>query len=298
MHGYHAKYRWLLSLVFGLVGCTGTQPNQECVSLRVDHSVDIEVETYPCFVFAMPFGVDQTIYRWRPQVDPAVVHHFVLYRTSSPLALGAHGECQIPEGAEVIAAWSPGNDGLQLPDDVGFALGRSDDRLLLQMHYATGTRGDNSGVELCARNSPPVVTAGTFVLGTVRIQIPGGATNHDVVHRCLQRQQEPLTVLAASPHMHRLGRAITSNVYRGGLNGPLETIVDVAPFDYDRQRTHIIEPAIDLEPGDVIETTCRYDNPGSEQVSYGISVDDEMCFNYLTVYPLEAFEPDEVRFCY
>jgi hypothetical protein len=296
MHGRDvAKSLIAAAASLALLGCTGTEATSECETLRANHSG--QGESYPCFAFEAPFGADDTVTGWWPQVDDEAVHHFVLYRTSADVPIGPLGDCDIPDGSEVVAAWSPGNDGIDLPEGVGLELARPGDRLLMQMHYVGPVDTDRSGIQICAAPGAPIETAGTFVLGTPLIQIPAGATDHEILHRCMQRQEQPLTAIAASPHMHRLGRAVDSRVLRGGPDGPEESIVEVDPFDYDRQVTHVLEPAFVIQPGDIIETRCRYDNPG-EAVGYGITIDDEMCFNYLTVYPIEAFEADQVRFCY
>lgn len=307
MHHRDEQRRRFLAVVLGFglaaAGCVDSDP--ECVTLRAfprGAAGDGVRDAYPCFVFEAPFDESHTVYRWTPRVDPARAHHFVLYRTPAvvddvEIPLGALGECDVPRGSQVVAAWSPGNDGMELPDGVGLELASGEERLLLQMHYVGDATGDRSGIEICARDEPPTSTAGIFVLGSVRIEIPPRARSHEVTQRCLQRQSEPLTVFATSPHMHRLGRAIRTSVRRGGVEGSEEVILDLDDFDYDRQVTRTLEPPLVINPGDVIETGCSYDNPSDETVRYGITVEDEMCFNYLTVFPMEAFG-DDVRFCY
>jgi hypothetical protein len=41
-------------------------------------------------------------------------------------------------------------------------------------------------------------------------------------------------------------------------------------------------------PGDVLTTTCTYDNPSTSTVTFGEGTRDEMCFDFITVYPYGA----------
>ena len=50
-----------------------------------------------------------------------------------------------------------------------------------------------------------------------------------------------------------------------------------------------------VEPGDVLRTTCTYDNDGDVAVTVGEGTGDEMCFNFALVYPIDAFGPNAGR---
>jgi len=297
--------RALPQLIGLLAAACAAEPVTRCEDLTVGEggapwAVSAGDDSYPCFVLAAPFDEAWTIEGWEPIVDDALaLHHFVVYRTSAELPIGPIGECTIPEDATIVAAWSPGNDGVQLPDGVGLEIALPGEQLLLQMHYlGVDDARDASGVRFCATEGAPAIRAGTFTLGTAAFEIPPRARGHEVLHRCEQRRDVPLTVLAAAPHMHRLGRSLESRVRRGGPDGPAETLIREDPFDYDRQVTRVLDPPVVIHPGDVLETSCVYDNPSAETVRYGIEVEDEMCFDYLTVFPIDAFDAAAVRFCY
>jgi len=38
-------------------------------------------------------------------------------------------------------------------------------------------------------------------------------------------------------------------------------------------------------PGDTLQTTCYYDNPNPTSVGFGPKTTDEMCFDFIAVFP-------------
>lgn len=230
--------------------------------------------------------------------DGRVTHHWLLYRTDTPQEReGFIGECEPSGDGVLMMGWSPGGEGGSLPEGVGLeASVTGDEWLILQLHYldASGLGGvhDRSGVEICVAAQPQPVVAGILTTGDVVLEIPARSSGHVEERLCLQRTEEPIHIVAASPHMHRLGRSIETTVRRGGADAPDELVFREERFDYDFQTTYAISPSIEVRPGDVLRTACTYDNPSDETVRYGVTLEDEMCFNFLTVWPIDAFGSD------
>jgi hypothetical protein len=68
------------------------------------------------------------------------------------------------------------------------------------------------------------------------------------------------------------------------LRGAAETrLVDVDPWEFDRQRTYPV--AVAALAGDLIETTCTWSNPGDDYILPGPSSTDEMCNQALVGWP-------------
>ncbi len=273
------------------------------VHLRADFEVPTEGrDTYPCFAFRSPFGLNDHITSWTPVIDNEdVTHHWLLYRTATPQAReGFIGECEPSADGVLVMGWSPGGEGGELPEGVGLEASETDGEwLILQMHYldtSGGDRRDESGVDICVSGAPQPVVAGIVTTGDVVLEIPPRANGHVEERLCLQRNEEPIHIVAASPHMHRLGRAIETTIRRGGADAPDELVFREERFDYDSQTTYPVLPSVEVQPGDVLRTACTYDNPTDDTVRYGTTIADEMCFNFLTVYPIDAFG-DEPRVC-
>ncbi len=251
---------------------------------------------YECFTFRSPLTEATQATAWAPIVDDErVLHHWILYRTPTPQEDGGVGPCQMPSDALFVAGWAPGGTNFTMPEDVGLELGGPDDFYILQIHYHNTAQYpdalDRSGVALCTADEPRPQTAGMFTLGTLGIDIPAQTDDHAVEGTCpswiTSYLTAPLRAIASFPHMHELGRSVRTDVLRGGVNGPIETLVDVPSFDFQSQTFYPHEDEVLIQPGDAIRTTCTYDNPHAFDVGFGEETEDEMCFNFVMVYPID-----------
>jgi hypothetical protein len=210
----------------------------------------------------------------------------------------------MPNDATFIMGWAPGGQNTVMPADVGMELGGPDDYYILQMHYwnVTGHTDafDQSGVAICATETPRAQTAGVLWLGSPRIAIPPRASDYDVENECpsvvTSRLTEPLHLLSSSPHMHEYGSRFITEIRRGGDSGRAETLVELDPWDFNNQTTYP-HPDVVLQPGDSLYTRCTYDNPTDSTVTFGERTEDEMCFNFVTAYPMRALGGVDRRVC-
>ena len=257
---------------------------------------------YECFAFRPTWGAETQATAWAPLIgDDRVVHHWILYKTSTAQTDGGVFECSsMPGDAQFVMGWAPGGGATVMPGELGFELPDPDEMLLLQVHYwnvagHTDAR-DDTGVAICATDTPRPQAAGILWLGTLNIDIPPRATNHETTGTCPSLLTRflpgPLNVLAASPHMHEFGRAFRTEIVRAG--GGRDTVIEVDPWDFNDQRNYQMDRELVIQPGDAIETTCVYDNPTDQRVRFGERTEDEMCFNFVTVYPTSHL-PDERR---
>jgi hypothetical protein len=253
-------------------------------------------DLYMCFAFQAPFGAATHATAWAPIIDDErVVHHWILYRTKTPQIEGAAVPCDVSlqVSSQFVAGWAPGGGNMVMPDDVGLELGEPGDWYLLQVHYNNSAGHldaiDRSGVAFCTADEPRPKTAGILTLGSLSVAIPPHAEDHEVTGTC-----SPLTtflwpemhLLGGSPHMHELGRGLRSEITR--LGGQKEMLLDVPTFDFNSQGMYPFAPEIVVKPGDTITTTCTYDNPNDYPVLFGEGTGDEMCFNFVLAYPIDA----------
>ena len=252
---------------------------------------------YACFAFKSPLAVPTQATAWAPIVgDERVLHHWILYRTPTPQQEGAVGPCNMPSDAVFVSGWAPGGTNFVLPDDVGLELGGPDDWYILQIHYHNTAHHadsvDASGVALCTIDEPREKTAGVVTLGDITLAIPPGVEDHEETGTCpswiTSYLPEPLHVIASFPHMHQLGRGFRTEILRGGSASDVEMLVDVPVFNFENQAFYPHSPAVRIDPGDELRTTCRFDNPGENWVYTGEKTEDEMCFNFVMAYPIEA----------
>jgi len=251
---------------------------------------------YQCFTFASPVAETTQAIAWAPITDDErVLHHWILFRTSTPQVDGGSGPCNMPQDAVFVAGWAPGGGNYELPPDVGLELGGPDTSFILQVHYHNVAQHsdafDRSGVAMCVIEEPREHTAGIVTLGTIGIDIPADVESHAEQGVCPSwitgYLPQPLHVIASFPHMHELGRAMTTTILRGGESGPEEVLIDVPNFNFESQTYYSHEPEVLIQPGDALRTTCTYNNEGGDTVHFGEATEDEMCFNFVMLYPIE-----------
>jgi hypothetical protein len=259
---------------------------------------------YQCFTFASPVADTTQAIAWAPITDDErVLHHWILFRTNEPQVDGGSGPCNMPSDALFVAGWAPGGGNYELPENVGLELGGPDVSFILQVHYHNVAQHsdafDRSGVAMCVIDEPREHTAGIVTLGTVGIDIPAGVESHAEQGVCpswiTSYLPQPLHIIASFPHMHELGRAIETTILRGGESGPEEDLIDVPNFSFESQTYYAHEPEVLLQPGDALRTTCTYNNEAGAAVHVGEATEDEMCFNFVMVYPIE--DVGETRQC-
>lgn len=251
-------------------------------------------DLYQCFAFKAPFTEPSQAIAWAPIIDDErVIHHWILYRTQQPQEDGGVFPCDLSLQlqADFVAGWAPGGENVMMPPGVGLELGGPDDWYVMQVHYHNAAQypdaADRSGVAFCVPETPEPQTAGVLTLGTTSLNIPAGAEDHTEVGNCgglLTLFWPELHIIGASPHMHELGRAMKTVLTRQG--GVTETVID-KPFNFESQGMYFNDQEIVVHPGESLQTTCTYDNPGSAPVGFGEGTGDEMCFNFVLVYPID-----------
>jgi len=268
------------------------------------HHVEPEADNaYRCFVFPAPFEEDEQLTAYRPLIDDErVVHHWILYATDEEVEQAPDFDCDVkPFDVVMLMGWAPGGVGSVMPQNVGMELPDPGGTLILEMHYwnAAGHEDvfDRTGVEMCTTDEPREHTAGVVTLGSIDIDIPPRSRGHEVTGRCSNAAREgPITIMSAAPHMHLTGRSLVTEILRGGGAGETEELVRVDDWDFDNQGFEAMPEPVVLQPGDAMRTTCVYDNPTDQPIRFGERTEDEMCFNFLSVYPVPDI-PFPARAC-
>ena len=235
-------------------------------------------EIHPQVYSDAPWG-DEAVQAiaWRTVTDNArILHHWILY--------GAN--------REFLVGWAPGKDGAQMKEDIGMLLVGG--QLRLDMHYnnlgAESEERDSSGVELCVvkkENFRKKTATVAQMLGAFQINIPPHSTGVDITGTCTLTGDEPVTLLTASPHGHRMAKHMKFSVERAGG----ETIVmHDQSFNFEEQGQFDLDEPITLNKGDKLITTCTYENDTAQTVSFGEDTGNEMCFNFALYYPQGALK--------
>jgi hypothetical protein len=234
-------------------------------------------EVHPKISVPAPWGNEAVqMIAVRPLTDNMkVLHHWILYGPAR----------------EFLTGWAPGNDmHAPLPPDVGMYMPTG--TMTLDLHYNNllGTRAeaDNSGLEVCVlkkANFRPNTATVNQTFSQFLINIPAHAMNFDVTGSCTFTGANPVTLVTTSPHAHTLARHMKFTLKK--KSGEVIVMHDDA-FDFNEQATYPLNPMLKLENGDVVTTTCTYDNPGDTAVTFGENTGNEMCFNFAVYYPMGA----------
>lgn len=204
--------------------------------------------------------------------NEAVIHHWILY------GLDAVG------GRTHVAGWAPGGTNTVLDPDVMQDLSLYT-RFSMQIHYSNSsgrTQLDASGVAFCPTTERRTNIAGIFTLGTTSISIPPYAEASATATCNVQR---PMTIIGTSPHMHQVGWGFRTEHVRGGTNLPDLSNIANSQWSFEGQRHYPVLPRREVRVGDVLRTTCNYKNTSARTVRFGPFTEDEMCFDFIMVYP-------------
>jgi hypothetical protein len=279
------------------------KPGETCYNL-LNHNANTPGDTTPYsvatgehyeqFYSKVPWPAGMVATRFGSKLDNvAVLHHWLLFSSAKALTLdGTHetvSGSQIGDTARLLAGWAVGGDNVTLPDDMGLELPASG-LLNLQWHFynqGTTSATDASMVQIC---TVPAAMKKNIVsmtwLGTENLSLPSHQTA-TASGTCLNDSNAPITIWAFWPHMHKLGRRMTSAIKRS--NGMLETVFDKA-FDFNHQVHYPQIPMLVLNAGDSIVSTCTFDNETDAAVRFGSSTTKEMCYQFAYSYPAHALD--------
>jgi hypothetical protein len=237
--------------------------------------VGTAVDKYVGFGFKPPWQGTRFVRAFRSVIDnSAVLHHWILFEEPSAEdntaeeILGAH------PGGQMLHGWAPGGSDLYFTPDVAIRMD-SATSYLLEVHYNSNDASatDASGLEICVSEQVPENEAIISWLGT------DGINGTSATGTCTPRTDEPIHIIAGTPHMHLKGSHMKVTVNRD--NGGPEVVHD-EPFAFENQRGYAED--IIIQPGDSITTTCTYTAPSR----FGKGTNEEMCYWFALAYPAGA----------
>lgn len=255
------------------------------------HVPSDESNRYQCFVFPSSFLAGELATSFNVVVgDERVIHHLILYSTPTRPDADSFECISMPGETTFVTGWAPGGGAIEFPAGVGAEVPAPDDWLILQAHYWNATAltdaFDGSGLTACTTTDPMESTAAIIKLGTSGFRIPARTNDYPVVSDCdVPTGIDDITVVGAAPHMHQIGQRIDTTIFRGGAMDRPDDLITVDPWDFNTQGFLSFDEPVVIRGGDLLRTTCVYDNPSDSEVRSGERTEDEMCFNFLYAYP-------------
>lgn len=262
-------------------GDAGPPPNQ----LRVDtpsYTVDPGQEVrYKCFSFHMPADKAVVATEIAPIYGDAT-HHLVVYTPAlNPVPEGAFNCTSLFE-PDWVPVYTGGVETTPLvaPPGAGFHF-QPNQQLLIQVHLLnTGTKSvdTQAGIVFKTTDDTSLTPAGIYGLDNFVIDIPPQSTGTTVSMDCPAKYD--LDVFSVFGHMHTRGQKI--EFFVDGQSKFSQT------WDFNNQ---LISPlSLHVAQGSTLRVDCTYNNPGSTDVMYGESTDNEMCAFVLWYTPFSMYD--------
>ncbi len=255
--------------------------------LQGNWSLEAGEEGYYCVYATVPRDI--YIKAFRP-IGPNGTHHTVLTRYTGNEPDGTV-RCGVgTNGQSMVYGSGVGSPDFRFPEGVGmhFTAGT---RLLLNLHLynttdevLTGT----SGTLFEETQAADIEHVGEIVLAgpTATLTVPTGTSTQSGTCNVSNITNQPIQVFALSQHMHKLGRNLRTVVRR---SGSADIVLQDTAYDFENQTFSLVPaPFVELRPGDVITTSCTFENNTGATVTFGESSDDEMCFSDLFYYPAQG----------
>jgi len=275
--------------------------NPDLTSKMPNYTVSTVNDLYRCFVIPSGLATDKYITEIEALPgDRSIVHHILIFEDTSnvPAQLDAAdpGPGYTNFGgtgsntSKLIGVWVPGQSVNRLPAGLGIKL-NANTNIILQIHYPGGTIGRVDSTEIRFNLSatplrevyidPPL---NHFQLDNGPLFIPANTTKTFTAHFTVPLD---LSVLAVGPHMHNIGRSITSY----GVTPSQDTIpfIHIPEWHFHWQGTYSFQRVLHLPAGTTLyssafydNTTANHHNPNNppQDVFLGEATTDEMMLVY------------------
>ena len=265
----------------------GVDPDGFASLLEGDWSLAPGEEGYFCVYATIPR--DLYIKSFRP-LGPPGTHHTVLTRYDGASPADGVTRCNVgTNGQSMIYGSGVGAPDFTFPATVGLEL-KAGTRLLLNLHLYNATDQPltgRSGTLFKEATKEEVPNLAELVLAgpTVGLTVPPGTSTQSGNCQLSNVASEPIQLFALSQHMHKLGTHVRSTITRSGSP---EIVLQDIPYDFEQQAFHLVEPFVQLLPGDTLRTECTFNNTTGQTVRFGDSSDDEMCFTDIFYFPAQG----------
>jgi hypothetical protein len=221
-------------------------------------------------------------------------HHLIVYRTTDTEEQRTPFPCQpfvdllTPEkGAPLMITQKP-DDVLTLPKGVAFSLEKQQ-MLRLEMHYINTTPDP---IEVTAKSTFVPMPESEFeheadfvFFGNPDIDLPPhGSQTLGPTFLPMPQQLAGAKFFGVTGHTHQWGTNVTvgSSETEGGAPS---MIYDVGNWKWDEPPTVYLDPPLELPTGGGFHLTCTYTNGSEDNIGFGESATEEMCFFWTYYYP-------------
>jgi hypothetical protein len=213
------------------------------------------VVEYQYFSVKTNFAEDKWIKALEVKPGAADVVHHVLILVDDPNGTPEERQRQL-DFRSYFAGAAPGDLPITYPEDYGKRL-PAGSTLIFQLHYTPNgkERFDRSSVGMIFWDETPLFEVVTNGIVNLRLDIPAGATNHEV--RAEEVMTQDTGIVALSPHMHTRGKDFKFIAHYP--DGGSEELL-ACNYDFNWQEVYVLPDPLFLPSGTRIECIGHYDN--------------------------------------
>ncbi len=279
----------------------GEIQNPDLISRMPTYTVNTVNDLYRCFVIPSGLATDQYITELEALPgNRGIVHHILIYEDTSSVPSQLDAADPGPGytnfggtgsfASKLIGIWVPGQQVSRLPAGMGIKLS-ANTNIVIQVHYPGGTTGQSDSTEIRFKMTstplreisinPPL---NHYQLDNGPLFIPANTTKTFTAQYTLPVD---ISILAVGPHMHLIGKSITSY----GVTPTQDTIpfIHIPHWDFHWQGTYSFQKVLYIPAGTTLYSSAFYDNTAAnphnpnnppQNVSLGESTTDEMMLVY------------------
>jgi hypothetical protein len=184
------------------------------------------------------------------------------------------------------------DDALTLPEGVAYTLD-ANQMIKIEMHYINATDGDidvHAAVEFYSADPATIQNeADILFIGSPDIDIPAGESQTLEQFFTVPSYLDLSTsnIFAITGHTHQLGTDMQVRV-GPSKDGPMTSVYAPTPFSWSEPETTVHSPPFSVPTGGGFEFECSYQNTTQQNVGFGESANDEMCFFWAYYYPSQG----------
>jgi len=183
------------------------------------------------------------------------------------------------------------DDQLTLPDRVAYTLAPNQ-MVKIEMHYLNASDAPvdaTATVDFYAADPSTIEhEADILFIGSPDIDLAAGATTtlHQFFTVPSYVDLSASKIFAITGHTHKLGTDVKVRV--GTKGGALTEVYAPSPFSWSEPETVTHAPGFSVPAGGGFDFECAYTNTTNQQVGFGESATDEMCFFWAYYYPSQG----------
>jgi hypothetical protein len=251
-------------------------------------------DLYACYGFDLDTDKKLHITGVAPAIQNTKIVHHILLMESDESVSSTPFHCGAGIGKwRMLYAWAPGVGSFELPKEAGLPAETGKTHFVVQTHYNNiqGLEGetDDSGFDVCSTEDLRPNDADIVAFGSMRFEIPPHKKLDLSATYLVPASMGTIHAIGAFPHMHQLGKSIATHLMPAGTGAPIDLGNDRA-FDFGSQFFTPLNDVV-INPGDVVETRCVWENTTDNTVKWGENTEDEMCYSFTLYYPKIKVDP-------